>query len=44
MLSGYDLVGLIVGSEGTLGIVTEATLRITPIPENIVTAVGFFTH
>ena len=39
---GYDLVGLIVGSEGTLGIVTEATLRITPIPENIVTAVGFF--
>ncbi|MCS7126197.1 MAG: FAD-binding protein [Aigarchaeota archaeon] len=39
---GYDLVRLIVGSEGTLAITTSATLRITPIPENIVTIGGFF--
>ncbi|BCP52464.1 lactate dehydrogenase [Kaistia sp. 32K] len=30
---GYDLLGLIVGSEGQLGIVTEATLRILPLAE-----------
>ncbi|MBN2758968.1 MAG: FAD-binding protein [Rhodobacteraceae bacterium] len=31
--AGYDLLGLICGSEGQLGIVTEATLRILPKPE-----------
>ena len=39
---GYDLVRLIVGSEGTLALVAEATLRIVPIPENIVTMLAFF--
>ncbi len=33
---GYDLVSLIVGSEGTLGIVTKAYLKIWPRPDNIV--------
>jgi len=31
--AGYDLLGVICGSEGQLGIVTEATLRILPAPE-----------
>jgi glycolate oxidase len=31
--AGYDLLGLIIGSEGQLGVVTEATLRILPIAE-----------
>jgi glycolate oxidase subunit GlcD len=39
---GFDFVGAIVGSEGTLGIVTEATVRLTSIPAGVETLLVIF--
>ena len=40
--AGYNLRNLFIGSEGTLGIITEVHLRLSPIPESIMSAVCHF--
>ena len=42
-VTGYDVTSLLVGSEGTLAVFTEATLRLVPKPAAIATALALFS-
>ena len=42
--SGYDLLHLFVGSEGTLGMITEATLKLAPIPQHMTAMIASFPN
>jgi glycolate oxidase len=41
-IGGYDLTGVITGSEGTVGLVTQAWLRLTPLPEAVRVVLALF--
>ncbi|HEX8720009.1 MAG TPA: FAD-linked oxidase C-terminal domain-containing protein [Pyrinomonadaceae bacterium] len=41
---GYDLLGVFVGSEGTFGVVTEVTVRLTPVAPSVRTLLADFTN
>ncbi len=40
--AGYDITALMIGSEGTLGIITRAILKIEPLPEATAKIIGFY--
>jgi glycolate oxidase len=43
-VTGYDVVSLLVGSEGTLAVFSELTVKLVPRPESIVTLLVTFSH
>lgn len=43
-VTGYDVTSLLVGSEGTLGVFTEATVRLIPKPDEVATLLALFEN